>query len=657
MGMLSLLLIQMFPQFVAVAAIYLIVSTSANVFQRARAEHADRRDHRLPRRRDGRAGVADEGLLRHDPDGARRVGARRRRDAGPDLLGRRPAARRAGARRRRADLVRLHAERVRDRVGAPADDEALHAAGRPATASSTRTTTSTGGRSRPARCSPRSRSRRSSCSCSGASSAASPPARSRDEPAGVERRHGARRAAPRRLRRCTSLERPERARRRGGRPAARPARAHAPTASLLPLRARRRAARRRGRRSTRRRTPTSGGARRSRSGTRSRATASCSSGGDVGYAWVNALGLTPHEVTDADDFAVIDRRAGARRGTSSRSSTRSSPTASRPRSLDVERAGLGDRRDRGTRCRPAAARRRRTSSTAATCAASSSTSTTSRSLGANLIYLTPFFPATSSAPLRRDDASTTSTRCSAATTRSRSLCDAAHARGIRVIGDITLNHTGLPARVVRARAGGSRTRPSAPSTSSTRRSRTATSRGSASRRCRSSTGAATSCAQRFADVLRRYLDARPRRLARRRREHGRPLPRRRPEPRGLAAGRASRSATRSSIAEHGHDFRPDLGVRGWHGVMNYSGFLRPLWTWLLPRRSRARAAGAVLGHPGRRPAARRRGGGRGAAPLPRRRARGRRCSTRGTCSTATTRRASARSPARPSATSSASGCR
>jgi alpha-glucosidase len=35
------------------------------------------------------------------------------------------------------------------------------------------------------------------------------------------------------------------------------------------------------------------------------------------------------------------------------------------------------------------------------------------------------------------------------------------------------------------------------------------------------------------------------------------------------------------IAEHGHDFRPDLAVRGWHGVMNYSGFLRPLWTWLL----------------------------------------------------------------------------
>ena len=35
------------------------------------------------------------------------------------------------------------------------------------------------------------------------------------------------------------------------------------------------------------------------------------------------------------------------------------------------------------------------------------------------------------------------------------------------------------------------------------------------------------------------------------------------------------------VAEHGHDFRPDLAVRGWHGVMNYSGFMRPLWTWLL----------------------------------------------------------------------------
>ena len=53
-------------------------------------------------------------------------------------------------------------------------------------------------------------------SCSGTSSAASPPARSRDEPAGVERRHAARRAAPRRLRAVLAAA-ARRARRRGGR--------------------------------------------------------------------------------------------------------------------------------------------------------------------------------------------------------------------------------------------------------------------------------------------------------------------------------------------------------------------------------------------------------------------------------------------------------
>jgi alpha-glucosidase len=34
------------------------------------------------------------------------------------------------------------------------------------------------------------------------------------------------------------------------------------------------------------------------------------------------------------------------------------------------------------------------------------------------------------------------------------------------------------------------------------------------------------------------------------------------------------------VAEHGHDFRDDLGGGGWHGTMNYAGFLRPAWAWL-----------------------------------------------------------------------------
>jgi alpha-glucosidase len=32
------------------------------------------------------------------------------------------------------------------------------------------------------------------------------------------------------------------------------------------------------------------------------------------------------------------------------------------------------------------------------------------------------------------------------------------------------------------------------------------------------------------------------------------------------------------VAEHFHDYRPDF--RGWHGVMNYAGFSRPVWAWL-----------------------------------------------------------------------------
>jgi alpha-glucosidase len=34
------------------------------------------------------------------------------------------------------------------------------------------------------------------------------------------------------------------------------------------------------------------------------------------------------------------------------------------------------------------------------------------------------------------------------------------------------------------------------------------------------------------------------------------------------------------LAEHGHDFTGDLDRDGWHGTMNYAGFLRPLWSRL-----------------------------------------------------------------------------
>ncbi len=36
------------------------------------------------------------------------------------------------------------------------------------------------------------------------------------------------------------------------------------------------------------------------------------------------------------------------------------------------------------------------------------------------------------------------------------------------------------------------------------------------------------------------------------------------------------------IAEHSHDASADLLGDGWHGVMNYAGFTRPVWQWLTP---------------------------------------------------------------------------
>ncbi|HEX6969759.1 MAG TPA: glycoside hydrolase family 13 protein [Micromonosporaceae bacterium] len=35
------------------------------------------------------------------------------------------------------------------------------------------------------------------------------------------------------------------------------------------------------------------------------------------------------------------------------------------------------------------------------------------------------------------------------------------------------------------------------------------------------------------------------------------------------------------MAEHGHDYTRDLDADGWHGTMNYPGFTEPVWQWLV----------------------------------------------------------------------------
>jgi len=48
----------------------------------------------------------------------------------------------------------------------------------------------------------------------------------------------------------------------------------------------------------------------------------------------------------------------------------------------------------------------------------------------------------------------------------------------------------------------------------------------------------------------------------------------------MAAQDAEDGHSRWLLAEHGHDASADLAALGWHGTMNYSGFTRPTWAWL-----------------------------------------------------------------------------
>ena len=125
-------------------------------------------------------------------------------------------------------------------------------------------------------------------------------------------------------------------------------------------------------------------------------------------------------------------------------------------------------------------------------------------LGADVIYLTPIFPATST---HRYDA-TSFDRVDpllGGDGALASLTAAAHGRGIRVIGDLTLNHVGVAHDWFIA-ALGDPPRPSGGSSTSTSAAETGTSRGSACARCRSSTGARRSSGRRMAAVARRWLE-------------------------------------------------------------------------------------------------------------------------------------------------------
>lgn len=161
-------------------------------------------------------------------------------------------------------------------------------------------------------------------------------------------------------------------------------------------------------------------------------------GGPNGYRWLNAAGLFDHDVPDVDDFRLVtyvpppawlagsvayqvfpDRFAssGAERHWPSwaRVVGWDEPVAVRHPSRQVyggDLAGLEARLDHVER------------------------------LGANLLYLTPFFPSQSS---HRYDAATFDhvDPLLGGDDALSSLVAAAHRRGIRVLGDLTVNHSGV----------------------------------------------------------------------------------------------------------------------------------------------------------------------------------------------------------------------
>jgi len=302
--------------------------------------------------------------------------------------------------------------------------------------------------------------------------------------------------------------------------------------------------------------------------------------GDAGYGWLNGGGAVSHDVSDADDFVLStdpggpawhlesvvyeifpDRFASSRTGVEPPGWAVSRPWDALPEGRGPNTAhewfggdlgGVREHLDHVER------------------------------LGANVIYLTPCFPAGSTHrydatsfdfvdPLLGGDGALAA------------LLAAAHARDIRVVGDLTLNHCGAGHEWFQS----ARDFPSSVERSFFYFDESAT-HGYVSwfdvPSLPKFDWARPELRRRLLDVvarrwLRDGLDGWRIDVANMTGRHG-------AYDANRAVARAARAAIEAErddallIAEHGHDFRPDLQGGGWHGTMNYAGFLRPVWSWL-----------------------------------------------------------------------------
>jgi alpha-glucosidase len=329
------------------------------------------------------------------------------------------------------------------------------------------------------------------------------------------------------------------------------------------------------------------------------------SGGSYGYAWLNGTGLQPFDVTDSDDFVVAPGDGGPdwhlesvvyevfpdRFASSGLDVV--TPEWAVPRDWDELPTGRGPDTPFewfGGDLRGVEAHLDHVSS-----------------LGANVLYLTPVFPAGST---HRYDATTFAgvDPLLGGDEALASLVRAAHARGIRVLGDLTTNHVGAQHEWFRAASD-----PDAPE----RDFFVFDDDLEHGYECWWGHASLPKLDYRSPELRERMFDGDGSVVARWLRPPydldgwridvanmtGR-LGAVDVLPEVSRAVHASAVAARPDavvVAEHAYDVRADLRAGGWHGAMNYAGFTRPVWTWLrgddLPAEAEAMFFGAPVGIP------------------------------------------------------------
>lgn len=316
-------------------------------------------------------------------------------------------------------------------------------------------------------------------------------------------------------------------------------------------------------------------------------------GGRGGYRWLNGTGIHHRDVPDADDFRIVTFPPPPDWATGAVVYQVFPDRFARHAAIEPERVG-GPRTDLPDWARPAAwddtvdQSRDRVSTQlyGGTLDGIREHLDHLVDLGVTVLYLTPFFPARSN---HRYDATSFDEvdPVLGGTEALIRLQEAAHERGIRVMGDITTNHTGnehewfrraqedpdgpYAARYVRDEDGrwvtwlGVETLPKLDYTDPGLRRDMFEAPDAVLRKWLGPGKGLDAWRVDVANMTGRYRDVdvahEVARLARR------------------AVDEAS-GGDALLVAEHVHDHSGDAIGDGWHGVMNYSGFTRPLWTWL-----------------------------------------------------------------------------